>query len=160
MYKTFRSISSSGSGDILKLEDAMRAKIYTGTAVYAFYGLFLLAESYGPHQAGLLTATAADAAVLVKDYTAIRPLLHGTCRAGSSTGRILATATNNYSEVALNSTLSLDLDGTVLKRYGASPCSTASKHTAQAADAALGMCNLQTASLLGLLGGWCFFKRI
>lgn len=137
----------------------MRAKVYTGSAVDAFYGFFFLAKSYGPHQAGLLTTTTADAAVFVKDYTAIRPLLHGACGAGSGTGRILATATNNHSEVALNSALGLNFDGTVLKRYGTGPCSAAGKHAAQAAYAALRMSNLQTASLFGLLGGWCHFFR-
>jgi hypothetical protein len=153
MYRTFRSISSSCGRDLLQLKDAVRTKVHTGSAVYAFYWLFLLAKSNGSHQASLLAAATADASIFVKDHTAIRSLLHGTCRTSSSTGRILATATDHHAKVALNSTLGLNFDGTVLKRYGASPCSAAGKHTAQAANAALRMSHLQTASLLGLLGG-------
>ena len=118
--------------------------------MYAFDGLFLLAQGYSAHQAGLLAAAAADAAVLVKDHTAVRPLLHGTRGSGSGTGRILAAATDHDAKVTLNAALCLHLDGAVLQGDRAGTGPAASEHAAQAADAAFRMGHLEAAALPGL----------
>jgi hypothetical protein len=118
--------------------------------MYAFYGLFLLAQGYSAHQAGLLAFPAADAAVLVKYHTVVRPLLQRTSRAGSGTGRIAASPADHHAKIALNSALRLDLDGAVLQGDCASARPAASEHATQAAYAAFRMGNLQAAALFGL----------
>ncbi len=131
----------------------MRAEVHAGSAVYAFDGLFLLAQGDGAHQAGLLAVAAAGAEVLVKDHTAVRLLLQGTRRGRPGTGRILAAAADHHAKIALDSALGLHLDGAVLQgdRAGANPA--AGEHAAQAAYAALGMGHLEAAALFGP-GGW------
>jgi hypothetical protein len=130
----------------------MRAEVHAGSAVNAFYGLFLLAKGYRANQTGLLAATATDAAVLVKDHTAVLPLLHGARRAGSGAGRILAGAADHHAKITLNAALRLHLDGAVLQGDGARARAAASEHAAKAAYAALGMGHLEAAALPGL--GW------
>lgn len=135
----------------------MRAEVHAGSAVNAFDGLFLFTKGYRAHQAGLLAAAATDAAVLVKDHTAVGPLLHGARRASAGTGWVLAAATYHHAKIALNAALRLHLDGAVLQGDSARAHAAASEHAAKATDAALGMGHLEAAARPGL--GWrgCFF---
>jgi hypothetical protein len=150
MYRTFRSISSSRHGNLFHLENAMRAKIHTGTAMNTFDGQFLFSYGDGSHQAGLFTFSAACTTILVEDHPAIRLLLQCTLRAGSGAGRVLAAATDHDPEVALNPALSLDLYGAVLQGDRAFASPAAGEHASQAAYAALGMGHLQAAAHFGL----------
>jgi hypothetical protein len=125
--------------------------------VNAFDGFFLLSQGYGANQTGLLAAAATDAAVLVKDHTAVWPLLHGARGASAGTGRVLAAAADHNAKIALNAALRLHLDGAVLQGDGACARAAASEHAAKAADAALGMSHLEAASRFWLCSNYHFF---
>jgi len=135
----------------------MRAEVHAGSTVNAFDGLFILAQGYRANQTGLLTIASADAAILVKDHTAVWPLLQGACGAGPGAGGVAASSADHHTKVAFNSALRLDLDGAVLQgdRAGTNPA--ASEHAAQAADATLWVGNLEAAARLRLCWGGSFY---
>ena len=138
------------AGTSSSLKHAMRAEVHAGSTVNAFDGLLLLVQGYRAHQAGLLAAAATDAAILVKDHTAVWPLLHGARGAGFGTGWVLTGPADHHAKIALNAALRLDLDGAVLQGYRTGTNPAASEHAAQAADAALGMGHLEAAACLWL----------
>jgi len=126
----------------------MRTEGNARSAVYAFDGLGIFSHGDGTDQAGLLATAAAGAEILVKYHGTIRPLLQSAHRAGSGTRSVIAAAACHHTKVAFNSALGLDLDGAVLQRDSACASPAACEHAAQAADAALGMGDLQAATLL------------
>jgi len=137
----------------------MRTEVHAGSTMNAFDGLLLLVQGYRAHQAGLLAAAAADAAIFVKDHTAVWPLLHSARGACFGTGRVLTGPADDHTEIAFNSALRLHLDGAVLQGDGAGTNPAASEHAAVAADAALRMGHLESAASSGLCwgGSFCLF---
>jgi len=75
----------------------------------------------------------------VEDNAPVSFLLQSSCGAGAGAGCILAAPADHDAKVALNASLSLDLDGAVLQRCSPGVDSAAGKHTPQASDAALRM---------------------
>jgi hypothetical protein len=134
----------------------MWAEVNALSTVNAFDGLFILVQGYCANQTCLLAVAAAGAAILMKDHTAVWPLLHGARGARFGTGRILAAAADHHAKITLDSALCLYLDGAVLQGDRARARAAAGEHAAQTAYAALGMGHLESAAPFRL----CWLGRL
>ena len=127
----------------------MGAEIHAGPAVNALDGHLLLAQGNGSYQTGLLAAAAAGAEILAKYHLSVRLFLQSPGVTSPGAGSIAAGPADHHQIVPLYSSLGPDLDGAVLEGDGAAPDAAAGEHAAQAANAALGMGDLQATAHFG-----------